>query len=101
MRNKNFLFKTINSIHISEKSNQCREKNKVIILKVNKKSTKREIKISVSRMFQVEVKKINILNVKGKLKKKGKNFTKKKTWKKAYVFFKNNQNLDFLNNSSE
>ncbi|CAL4324050.1 50S ribosomal protein L23 [Buchnera aphidicola (Periphyllus testudinaceus)] len=99
MIHKNFLFKTIRSIHISEKSNQCKEKNNVMIFKVHKNSTKREIKISVSKMFQIKVKKVNLLNVKGKIKKKGKNLTKPKSWKKAYIFFQENQNLDFLTNS--
>ncbi|NIG99332.1 MAG: 50S ribosomal protein L23 [Buchnera aphidicola (Periphyllus acericola)] len=96
MIKKNFLFKTINSLHISEKSNQCQEKNNVIVLKVNKNSTKKEIKIAVFKMFNLLVKKVNLVNIKGKSKKKGKNITKKKTIKKAYIFLKKNQNLDFL-----
>lgn len=98
MINKNFIFKTILSLHISEKSNKSKENNNVIVLKVNKNSNKREIKISVEKMLQLKIKKINILNVKGKVKKKGRDIYIKKNWKKAYIFLKPNQNLDFLNN---
>ncbi|CAL4324031.1 50S ribosomal protein L23 [Buchnera aphidicola (Chaitophorus sp. 3695)] len=98
MLKKNFLFQTIQSIYVSEKSNQSKENN-VLVLKVNKNATKKEIKISVINMFQLKVKKVNLLNVKGKKKNKGKNIFFKKNWKKAYVFLKSDQNLDFLNNS--
>jgi len=50
------------------------------------------------KMFQLEVKKINVLNIRGKRKRKGKNLIIKKNWKKAYIFLKPNQNLDFLDN---
>ncbi|CAL4323960.1 50S ribosomal protein L23 [Buchnera aphidicola] len=98
MINQEFLFQTIFSFHISEKSNGCKGKNNILVLKVSKNSTKREIKLSVIKMFQLKVRKVNILNVKGKKKRKGKDIIIKKNWKKAYVFLQPNQNLDFLNN---
>ncbi|CAL4324339.1 50S ribosomal protein L23 [Buchnera aphidicola (Chaitophorus populicola)] len=98
MLKQNFLFQTIQSIHISEKSNQSKINN-VLVLKVNKHATKKEIKMSVQNMFQLKVKKVNLLNVKGKKKNKGKNIFFKKNWKKAYVFLQSDQNLDFLNSS--
>jgi large subunit ribosomal protein L23 len=98
MINQEFFFNTIISFHVSEKSHGCKEKNNVLVLKVNKHSTKREIKLSVMKMFQLEVKKINVLNIRGKRKRKGKNLIIKKNWKKAYIFLKPNQNLDFLDN---
>jgi large subunit ribosomal protein L23 len=98
MLKQNFLFQTIQSIHISEKSNQSKINN-VLVLKVNKNTTKKEIKMSVQNMFQLKVKKVNLLNVKGKKKNKGKNIFFKKNWKKAYVFLQSDQNLDFLNSS--
>ncbi|MCW5197482.1 50S ribosomal protein L23 [Buchnera aphidicola] len=99
MLKQNFLFQTIQSIYVSEKSNQSKENN-VLVLKVDKKATKKEIKISVEEMFKLKVRKVNLLNVKGKKKNKGKNIFFKKNWKKAYVFLNSNQNLDFLNNSA-
>lgn len=98
MLKKKFLFKSIQSIHVSEKSNQSKINN-VLVLKVEKRSTKREIKLSVMNMFQLKVEKVNVLNVKGKKKNKGKNTFFKKNWKKAYVFLKSDQNLSFLNSS--
>ena len=98
MMNQEFLFHIIYSFHVSEKSHGCRGANNVLVLKVRKNSTKREIKLSVFKMFKLKVKKVNVLNVKGKRKRKGKNIVIKKNWKKAYVFLHKNQNLDFLNN---
>ena len=52
---------------------------------VDKRATKPEIKSAIEEIFEVEVKKINTMNVPGKLKRMGMNQGMTKNWKKAIV----------------
>ena len=47
------------------------------------------------QQFEVEVDSVRTLNVKGKTKRSGSSFGKRKDWKKAYVVLKEGQNIDF------
>ena len=46
-------------------------------------------------LFEVEVDSVRTLNVKGKTKRHGSSFGKRKDWKKAYVVLKEGQDIDF------
>ena len=46
-------------------------------------------------MFKVEVKSVNLLNVKGKAKRAGKTMGKRNDWKKAYVNLMPGQEINF------
>lgn len=92
------LFQVLYAPHVSEKSTVFFKKNNIIILKVAVKSTKYDIKCAVRKLFSVEVKSINTIIMKGKLKKKGKFNIRRNHWKKAYVQLYAGQNLDFINN---
>lgn len=52
---------------------------------VDKRATKPEIKSAIEEIFEVEVKKVNTMNVPGKLKRMGMNQGMTKNWKKAIV----------------
>ena len=81
--------------HTSEKSTVLAEKHKQFTFKVLKTATKSEIKEAVELLFNVKVKNVSVLNVKGKTKR-FKNFTGKRSdWKKAYVALENNYDIDF------
>lgn len=80
---------------ISEKSANSAEKDKQFVFKVDKSSTKLEIKSAVEAMFNVEVDSVNVLNVKGKLKRSAKGMYKKSDWKKAYVKLKEGYDIEF------
>ena len=64
-------------------------------MKVVKDANKEEIKAAVEKLFEVEVDSVRTLNVKGKTKRHGSSFGKRKDWKKAYVVLKEGQNIDF------
>jgi large subunit ribosomal protein L23 len=72
------------------------EKTNTIVLKVAKDATKAEIKAAVQKLFEVEVKDVNTLVVKGKVKRSGQRIGRRNDWKKAYVTLKEGQNLDFV-----
>ncbi|AEH39915.1 50S ribosomal protein L23 [Buchnera aphidicola (Cinara tujafilina)] len=93
------LLNLLLSPHISEKTSINMQKNNTVILKVLKDATKFEIKIAIEKLFQVYVKKVNILVIKGKKRKKNK-IVKSNNWKKAYIILKSGQNLNFLNNKN-
>lgn len=71
------------------------EKHNVAVFNVEKTSTKLEIKNAVNRLFSVDVCNVRTLIVKGKVKKRGKNVSKRNNWKKAYVTLATGHNVDF------
>ncbi|MDP7537060.1 MAG: 50S ribosomal protein L23 [Methylococcales bacterium] len=80
---------------VSEKSSVDAEKNKRFVFKVQTRATKVDIKKSVELMFDVEVDSVQVLNVKGKVKRFGRSFGKRSDWKKAYVKLKPGHDIDF------
>jgi large subunit ribosomal protein L23 len=81
---------------ISEKSTYIVEKNNQVIFKVLKDANKLEIKAALELIFGVTVKKISILNQKGKNKKFGRFVGKRNNVKKAYISLGKGQQLNFV-----
>lgn len=80
---------------ISEKATMLAEKREQVIFRVATTATKPEIKAAVELLFKVEVKDVQVSNVKGKAKRFGRFFGKRTGWKKAYVCLKPGQELNF------
>ena len=95
MINEERLLKVLLAPHVSEKATLSAETNNTVVLKVVKDANKEEIKAAVEKLFEVEVDSVRTLNVKGKTKRHGSSFGKRKDWKKAYVVLKEGQNIDF------
>jgi large subunit ribosomal protein L23 len=93
---KERLLKTIISPHISEKATIIAELNNQYIFRVNKTSTKSEIKDAVELIFNTRVEKVCIVNVKSKERMFRGRKGKKKAWKKAYVTLHGDQKLDIV-----
>jgi large subunit ribosomal protein L23 len=81
--------------HTSEKTTVLAEKFKQFTFKVLKTATKQEIKLAVEHMFNVKVKSVSVLNVKGKTKRFKKTNGKRSDWKKAFVSLQENFDIDF------
>ncbi|QJC38612.1 50S ribosomal protein L23 [Enterobacteriaceae endosymbiont of Donacia fulgens] len=92
---KEYDFKIIKGPHISEKSSFVAEKTNTLIIKVLKKATKIDIKKAIKKIFNIKVKNINTLIVKGKKKKNKKYNYQHSDWKKAYIILEKNQKIDF------
>lgn len=80
---------------ISEKATMLADKREQVILRVATNATKPEIKAAVEMLFKVEVKAVQVANVKGKNKRFGRFNGKRSDWKKAYVALKPGQELNF------
>ena len=95
MINEERLLKVLLAPNISEKSTMAAEANNTVVFKVLKDANKEEIKAAVEKLFEVEVNSVRTVNVKGKTKRHGASFGKRKDWKKAYVVLKEGQDIDF------
>lgn len=69
---------------VTEKSMEDME-NKKYTFEVDKNATKIEIKAAIEEIFNVKVKKINTMNMQGKLKRQGAHMGRRPSWKKAIV----------------
>ena len=81
---------------ITEKATYVADKFNQVAFKVRKSATKDQVKEAVELMFKVEVAAVNLLNMKGKTKRRGNNFGKRADWKKAYVSLKPGQEINFV-----
>tara|TARA_Y100001970_G_scaffold174872_1_gene213355 strand:+ start:44 stop:334 length:291 start_codon:yes stop_codon:yes gene_type:complete len=87
------LFDKIISPHITEKSTNLSEQNK-IIFKVPRKANKKNLKKNIEKIFKVNVTKINIINKKSKIKLTRGRKIKVPGFKKAIITIKKGQNID-------
>jgi large subunit ribosomal protein L23 len=79
------LMKIILALHQSEKADNAAEQRNQVVFKVVNDATKQEIKQAVELLFEVKVKNVCTLNVKGKQKTFGRVRGRRANWKKAYV----------------
>ncbi|KTD62600.1 50S ribosomal protein L23 [Legionella spiritensis] len=81
--------------HTSEKTTVMADKFKQFTFKVLKTATKQEIKQAVEHLFEVKVKNVSVMNVKGKNKRFRQLSGKRSDWKKAFVTLHDNYDIDF------
>jgi large subunit ribosomal protein L23 len=80
---------------VSEKSTMA-DKNRQYVFRVADAATKPEIKAAVELMFKTKVESVTVLNVHGKTGKRfGKQFGRRRNWKKAYVRLAEGQEINF------
>jgi large subunit ribosomal protein L23 len=80
---------------VSEKSTLVADKNEQVAFRVASDSTKGEVKAAVELLFKVQVERVTVSNVKGKVKRFGRMLGRRKGWKKAYVCLKPGQEINF------
>ena len=89
------LMQVLLAPQISEKATYIADKNEQVVFRVASDATKPEVKAAVELLFKVEVKAVQVSNVKGKEKRFGKMTGCRKGWKKAYVCLKPGQEINF------
>jgi large subunit ribosomal protein L23 len=85
---------------VSEKATYIADKHQQVIFRVDQSATKPEVKAAVELMFSkkdkpIEVKSVQIVNVRGKHKRFGQFNGRRRNWKKAYVCLKEGQEINF------
>lgn len=89
------LMMVLREPHTSEKATVMADKFKQFTFKVLKNATKSEIKMAVEHIFNVKVKNVAVINVKGKSKRFKQTSGKRSDWKKAFVSLHADQDIDF------
>ena len=84
--------------HLSEKTSRISEQNNQVTFKVLSDASKPEIKEAVEKLFNVQVRDVQVLNVKGKTKRTSHGKMRSRSdWKKAYVRLEQGQEIDLAN----
>ncbi|MDW9030176.1 50S ribosomal protein L23 [Legionella pneumophila] len=89
------LMMVLREPHTSEKATVMADKFKQFTFKVLINATKTEIKLAVEHIFNVKVKSVSVVNVKGKSKRFKQTSGKRSDWKKAFVSLHADQDIDF------
>jgi large subunit ribosomal protein L23 len=93
--NNERLMKVLLSPVVSEKSTIAADANGQYTFRVKTDASKREIARAVEKLFDVEVERVQVVNVKGKQKRFGAILGRRSDWKKAYVRLKAGNEIDF------
>ncbi len=94
--NEERLHKILLEPRVSEKATRIADAHQQFVFKVAKDATKPEIKAAVEKLFKVEVKGIQVLNVKARKKMFRRTPGRRPGWKKAYVTLKPGHDIDFV-----
>lgn len=86
-------YEVLRSPVITEKSTMAAEQNKVVF-RVRTDATKPEIKQAVEQIFNVQVKKVNVINTNGKVKRFRGRIGKRADVRKAIVTLAEGQTID-------
>ena len=89
----NKSYKIILKPIVTEKATKLSEFNKVVF-EVTSKSNKNEIKGAVEKLFSVKVKAVNIINIKGKVKRFKGILGKRNDTKKAIITLEEGNTID-------
>ncbi len=93
--NQERLLKVLLGPVMSEKSANAADASRQFVFRVAPDATKPEIAAAVEMLFDVNVEKVQTINVKGKRKRFGRLAGKRKDWKKAVVRLAEGQDIDF------
>lgn len=81
---------------LTEKGMGLQETHNQIMIKVDPRANKLEIKEAVEKLLNVKVDKVRTANMHGKTKRVGKHMGRRNDWKKAYVSLSEGNKIDFL-----
>lgn len=79
---------------LTEKITGLREKTNTVGFIVHPDANRVQIKKAVEALLKVKVEKVNVMNVRGKVKRLGRFSGKRSDWKKAFVTLKQGEKLE-------
>ncbi len=86
----------IRAPRVSEKTARLQEVSNQYVFEVATGATKSDVKSAVEQLFNVKVKAVNVLNVKGKIKSFKSREGRRGDWRKAYVRLAAGQTIDVM-----
>ncbi|MGB6222802.1 50S ribosomal protein L23 [Haloferula sp.] len=91
------LYKVIKNVRVSEKATMLNEQNNDVVLEVDPRANKLEIKRAVEQLLEKKVVAVRTLNQSGKLKRQRRaDAGRTAHWKKAIVRLKAGETLDLV-----
>ena len=81
---------------ITEKTSIQKEDNNQVTFEVDRRANRIEIRRAVEKIFNVNVASVRTLQVKGKIKRRGRTLGKRRDWKKAIVTLRPGERIDFF-----
>ncbi|MGD8343287.1 MAG: 50S ribosomal protein L23 [Desulfobacterales bacterium] len=81
---------------ITEKTSIQKEIANQLTFEVDRRANRIEIKRAVETAFKVRVASVQTMQVKGKVKRRGRNIGKRRDWKKAIVTLMPGERIDFF-----
>lgn len=81
---------------VTEKSTKQKELSNQIVFEVDRRANKVLIRNAVENIFKVKVIDVQVVNVKGKERRLGRNVGRKPDWKKAIVRLAPGENIEFF-----
>jgi len=79
---------------LTEKVTAMREESNTVGFLVHPEANRIQIKQAVEALLKVKVERVNVLNVRGKVKRLGRFSGKRSDWKKAFVKLKEGEKLE-------
>ena len=90
------LYEVIRAPRVSEKTARLQEVSNQYVFEIAKEATKADVKSAVEQIFEVNVKAVNVVNVKGKNKSFKFRQGRRGDWRKAYVTLAEGQSIDVM-----
>jgi len=81
---------------ITEKTNIQKESYNQISFEIDRNANRVEVKKAIENIFKVKVASVRTVQVKGKIKRRGRILGKRKDWKKAIVKLMPGERIDFF-----
>ena len=93
-------YEVIRAPRVSEKTARLQEVSNQYVFEIAKTATKADVKAAVEQIFSVNVKAVNVVNVKGKTKSFKFRQGRRGDWRKAYVTLAEGQAIDVMTASA-
>ena len=88
------VYDVIRAPRVSEKTARLQEVSNQYVFEVATTATKADVKAAIEQIFEVKVKSVNVVNVKGKNKAFRNRMGRRGDWRKAYVKLADGQSID-------
>jgi large subunit ribosomal protein L23 len=89
------IYEVVKRPLITEKATVMKEQNRYAF-EVAKEANKRQIREAVEAAFKVNVVKVNVMSMPGKMRRIGRRYVMTRSWKKAVVTLEPDQKIEFF-----